>query len=212
MTNDYTVKNDLSTGKKLKYLLPEPVFRPLSVFFNALMKLVPTGIKYQLNRSRRRRKYPYNLLTDGDLAVQVGAPRDILWAGRSRAVHLAMATEHGRVLICEPDPENCKAMRRFLKDNGLEDRVILAPFGAWRSSGELTFLSSPNHPAANVLLDVGEAIPANLRKKRLYQELKVPVRTLDELLEEYDLPMPKLVSITTNGAEIQIVEADSACC
>lgn len=208
MTENTNVKNDLSIGKKLKYALPEPIFRPLAVIYNTIMKLIPASVKYRMSKTRRRGKYPYRLLGDDDLAVQVGAPRDILWAGRSRAIHLAMATDRGRVLICEPDPENIKAMRAFLKENRLEDRVILAPVGAWKSDGELTFMSSANHPAANLLLDIGEEIdmPEDLRRKRNYQEIKIPVKTLDQLLEEYGLPTPRLISITTNGAEIQIVE------
>lgn len=209
MNDNTNIKNDLSIGKKLKYALPEMVFRPLAVIYNTIMKLIPASVKYRMGKARRRSKYPYCLLGDDDLAVQVGAPRDILWAGRSRAIYLAMASDQGRVLICEPDPENIKAMRIFLKENKLDDRVILAPAGAWKTDGELTFLSSANHPAANLLLDIDEKIDMlseSLRHKRDYQEIKIPVKTLDQLLSEYSLPTPKLISITTNGAELPILE------
>ena len=46
-------------------------------------------------------------------------------------------------------------------------------------------------------------------KRRGYTEIEVPVTTVDAVIKEYNLPIPKLISITTNGAEPNILKGMS---
>ena len=192
-------------GKKFKYAMPEPVFEILRRLYNFLLRLVPYGIKYGIGTSLRRKKYPYSLVRDGDVLVQVGAPRDILLAGRSRAIHFARLVGSGKVVIVEADPENCKMLRRFIKRYGLEGQALIVESGVWKNEGELVFMSSPLHPAANVLVDARE-IPEEIKNDRQYEKIYIKVNTLDNILAEAGIEEPpRIVSLTTNGAELEIM-------
>lgn len=192
-------------GKHVKRVLPRGLFRPLTVLFNKTLALLPYGPKYALGTRLRRDKTPYNLIESGDVVVQVGAPRDTLLAGRSRAVYFARLVGEGRVVVVEPDPDNVATLRRFVERAGLGSQMSIHACGAWSETTELTFLSSPSHPAANVLEGVQE-ISEEVRAARHYREVTVPVRALDEILDEENVAVPKLVSITTNGAELEILD------
>ncbi|MCA9103144.1 MAG: FkbM family methyltransferase [Planctomycetales bacterium] len=191
-------------AKQLKRFVPGSWFRRLTTTYNAMLARVPYGLKYPVAGIVRHGRAPYCFLEVGDVVVQVGAPRDILAAGRSRAVHFARLVGRGRVLVVEPDAENCAALRRFVADVGLQDRIRLFECGAWHTSTTLTFLTSDDHPAANVL-DGVQQISSAEAQQRGYRKVEVPVRSLDDMLDEAGFGCPKLVSVTTNGAEMQIV-------
>ena len=198
------VSDQRGLGKQLKRILPQPVFRGLTVAYNKAMAEVPAGPKYNIGLWFRARKAPYSYIQSGDWVVQVGAPRDILGAGRSRAIYFAKLVGSGKVLVVEPDPENVAALRAFLRAEAMEDRVIVEPCGAWDKKTDLTFLSSPHHPAANVLEGVEDISEEDMRN-RGYERVKVSVDSLDNIADKHGIAKIKLVSITTNGAERQIV-------
>lgn len=204
-------------GKRIKYLLSEnrfaagsDLFRLMTKVFNAAVAVLPYELKYGIGTALRLKKYPYSILQPDDFVIQLGAPRDTLVAGRSRAVHFARIVRDGTVVVIEPDPANCAEFKPFAEKNGLARHVKLVEVGAWNAAGELKFLSSDSHPAANVLAsakDIGE----ETMKKRGYREITVPVDTLDNILKQNGINgTPKLVSITTNGAERQILEGMAA--
>jgi FkbM family methyltransferase len=188
----------------LKTVAPEWLFRIMTVLYNGALRSVPYNLKYSLGEAPRRRKLPYSSIEETDLVVQFGAPRDILLAGRSRAIHFARLASKGKVIVVEPDPDNCAALKAYIKAHSLQDRIVLVEEGAWNESGELTFLSSATHPAANVLVSAKE-ITDDLIRSRNYRKIMVPVNTGDAILERLGLGKPKLISITTNGAEPQII-------
>lgn len=214
MTTEKAVARDhRGFGKRIKYLLSEnkfaagsDFFRLLTKAYNGMLSLAPYGLKYGAGSALRRAKYPYCVLQPDDFVIQLGAPRDTLIAGRSRAVHFARIVKDGLTVVIEPDPANCAVFKKFIRRHGLESRVRLIEVGAWNAPGQLEFLSSDSHPAANVLAsakDIGE----DVMKKRGYREIRVPVDTLGNILKENGIHgAPRLVSITTNGAEKQILE------
>lgn len=192
-------------GKQLKRVLPAGLFRQLTRLFNAVTGAIPDAWKYAAGGALRRGKPPYSLLRDDDVVIQVGAPRDLLAAGRSRAIHFARLVPRGRVLVVEPDPANLEALGRVAERTGLAPRLVIESRGAWRKAGELVFLSHPAHPAANVLEDVLGLDEAELLR-RGFERIRVSVATLDEIWQRAGLAPPRLVSITTNGAELAILE------
>lgn len=194
-------------AKAIKFSVPSWLFRVLRPALNRLASIFPYSLKYGLANRFKRRKYPYALLRDSDVVVQVGAPRDLLAAGRSRAVHFARIVRNGRVVVVEPDPDNCAALKKLISSKNLSDRVKLVEMGAWSEASELEFLTSPAHPAANVLMSVKDIDP-ELMRERNYSMIRVPVARLDDILEELDiLPTEiRMVSITVNGAEPQIIQ------
>lgn len=202
-SNNTKVQRGLA--KRIKYAVSPAVFRVLRPMFNAAASVLPYRIKYGIGTWMRRRKYPYCTIRPGDVVIQVGAPRDLLRAGRSRAVHFARMVAGGRVVIIEPDPENCRALEVFLRETGLGSSTVLVSKGVWSKPGELDFLSSPDHPAANVLVEAKQIDPS-LIDERHYSVIKVPVATMDSVIADMNLERIRLVSLTTNGAEPQIIE------
>jgi len=201
---DPQLKDQRGLAKQLKRVLPRTYVRALGRAYNAAMSAIPDVPKYAIGTHFRRRKIPYQFIEADDVIVQVGAPRDLLAAGRSRAVHFARIATRGRVVVVEPDPENCRALREFIERHDLAARLTLFPCGAWSENTDLVLLSSPNHPASN-RLDALVELPDDVIQSRQYQRVTVPVKTVDTILEEAGLELPKLVSITTNGAEQPIL-------
>lgn len=201
------VKDQRGLGKQIKRIMPTPVFRALTVIFNKSMRLLPFRLKYALFGRIKTRRAPYSLLNRTDTVVQIGSARDILHTGRSRAVLFSLSVPEGRVVAIEADSESCRELERVVRRYGLGN-ITPVNLGVWNERGELAFRSSANHPAANVLVDVKE-LEEDVVRQRRYEEATIPVDTLDEILAEQGAGVPRLVSITTNGAELQILEGMS---
>ena len=189
----------------LKRSLPRGVSRPVTRLYNAVLGVVPYQLKYGLGGLVRRHRPPYSVIDDGDLVVQVGAPRDILKSGRSRAVYFARRVGSGKAIIIEPDPESMGALRSYVAKHGLASSVWLCEKGAWKSKDRLTFVSNSEHPASN-RLDVISADEAGTFEADRSARIAVDVDSIDSIVRAAGFGTPKLISITTNGAEIPILE------
>jgi FkbM family methyltransferase len=197
------VKDERGLGKQLKRVLPGSLFRTMTVIFNRIMQFIPIGIKYTIGTYLRRRRTPYKLLHPTDLVVQIGAARDILHAGRCRALYFARFVRKGHVIVVEADHANCQALGEVVNKCNISNMTVVE-VGAWDSKNELAFLSSRNHPAANLVAEL-KAIPENVFHDRKYEVRTIRVDTLDSILEGLKAEVPRLVSITTNGAELRIL-------
>ncbi len=205
MSTNSNSRDDRGLGKAIKRALPESVFSVLRLVFNKVMKRMPYRIKYGIATRLRETKYPYKVIRNGDVVVQVGAPKDILLAGRSRAVNFMRLVGDGKTVVVEPDETNCEALKSFAEKNGISDKLVLCQKGAWSSQGKLRFLSNPDHPATNIL-EVIHDDKGRSADDSEYSGFEVPVDTLDNILEAAKLPRPKLISITANGAEPEILK------
>jgi len=195
---------------KLKRIIPGNAYRLITIIGNSFLYLVPHKLKYSLGTFFRKHKAPYKFVKNGDAVIQVGMPRDILLAGRSRAIYFSYLVGNGKVVVIEPDSENISAAKDFVKRHKMEDKFIFFPCGAWSHKDTLIFLSNPDHPASNVLLEANreKEVWSEIEKKvntKAYQRHSVPVDSIDNLFGSTGLPSPKVISITTNGAELQIV-------
>lgn len=189
----------------LKRQISERTYRKISLPFIWLCGLLPAGFHYSLGKSFRARRYPYMAVDDGDVVVQIGAPRDLLKIGRSRSIYFMQMVGSGTVVVMEPDPESAAAMDTFVARYGYGDTAKIIMHGAWSEDAELTFLSSPLHPASNLIEGVENIEDRDIDRRR-YEKITISVRSVDDVLHDLDLPMPKLVSITANGAESKILE------
>lgn len=191
---------------KTKLLVPERLWRIVTRPAAWILNLLPEQMKYSLGLARRKRRAPYNLIRENDVVFQIGAPRDLLLAGRSRAGYfLNLVSGSGKVVVLEPDEKNCEALSAFASRNGFSESLIVVNAGAWSSITELSFYRSDNHPASAALVDLSQASSEEMAR-RGYSKMSVPVTTVDSVINEHDLPVPRLTSITTNGAEIEILE------
>jgi FkbM family methyltransferase len=198
------VPDERSISLRVRRLLPERLARFATVTFNTVMRPVPFGVKYAVMGRGRKRRAPYRFLQPGDTVVQVGSARDILHSGRSRAIHLARMVPQGRVVVIEADAANCQALSNVVCRHHIRN-ITLVESGAWDRKTTLVFLSSPVHPAANLLEEVGKVTEESCTE-RSYERHMVQVDTVDNILQSLGVPTPSLVCITTNGAELKILD------
>lgn len=198
-----TGRDERGLGRTLKALLPA---REITVAYNIAMQAVPFVVKYGIGSRLRRSCAPYRMLQPTDTVVQIGNARDILYAGRNRAVHFAKCVPQGRVIAIEADSESCQALRDIVHRHKL-DNIEVVHSGAWKCKTTLAFFSSPKHPAANLICDVkdSQGVTEEIIRKRQYERCLIEVDTVDAILEHAGVRTPTLVSITTNGAELEII-------
>ena len=201
-----TVQNHRDLLLKLKLMIPERVYRVATLPVAAGLRMLPDRFKYERGIKTRKARFPYAVIGEGSVVMQIGAPSDLLSVGRSRAGYfLHMVGPNGKVVVLEPDEINCDALQAFADRNGLSDRLVLVRKGGWNIEKVLHFYQSRKHPASAVLVELSEASPEEM-ERRGYRVMDVPVTTVDAVYEEHNLPVPRLISITTNGAELQILE------
>lgn len=199
------VKNDTGTLLRLKQMIGRKAYRAMSRPAAVVLSSLPPAMNYSLGLKARRSKYPYSLIEPTDTVVQIGAPRDLLKIGRSRSVYFALMARQGHTVIIEPDPDNVEAMRAHLRKMGLDKRATVVPLGAWSHEDKLEFLSSPDHPASNALGGVVRGSEQEISERK-YNRIVVPVDSVDRIIERLGVAAPSLISITTNGAERQIID------
>ena len=203
MTQSSNADRDLILRTKL--LLPERLWRMMTKPAAAILRAMPEKQVYARGLAARRRRRPYSLIEPGDVVFQIGAPADLLAVGRSRSAYfMQLVSGGGKLVVMEPDTENCERMQAFADRNGYGDHVLIVNKGGWSEEKTLKFYESKEHPASAVLVELSEATPEEM-KRRGYREIPVPVTTVDAVLAEHGLKTPKLVSITTNGAELEIL-------
>ena len=201
-----TVQDNRGLLLPFKQMIGERAYRALTIPAAAVLRRMPTSLKYNVGLRQRKTKYPYRLIEPGDNVVQVGAPRDLLTVGRSRTVYfLHLVGPSGRVIVFEPDPDSAAALRAFAEKYGLRDRLTLIQKGAWSSETTLTFYSSPLHPASNTVKGAFDIDETDMQR-RGYNEISIPVNSVDAELAALGGAMPKLVSITANGSESEILK------
>ncbi len=199
------ITNQKSIALRIKRVVGHRVWRVITRPIAFGLKLMPQSLVFKVGMALRKNSYPYCLITEGDTAIQVGAPADLLRIGRSRAVFFAMRVgASGHVFIFEPEPNSAKAMRDYLQRNGMKDRATVVEKGCWSSDRVLRFWSNPDHPASNLLEDVSKWDETELRARQ-YQPSEVPVTTIDGVLDAANVTTVKMVSITTNGSEDEIL-------
>lgn len=180
--------------------------RRLVRMFNATMRQVPFGVKYRLGNRARRRRPPYCYVRPGSVVVQVGAPQDTLLAGRSRAMHFALlAGRTGKVLAIEPDETSVERARQVAARHGVT-QLIVHHGAAWSESTTLVLYVDDRHPATNFTdgcAEYGES------ERDGFRRVEMPAQTLDDIVAEHGITHVDLISITTNGAEREILSGVS---
>ncbi len=171
--------------------------------YNTLMRFVPLQIKYAAGKQLRKHSYPYLLVRDGSVVVQIGAPRDTLHAGRSRGMYFSLfAGKRGKVVLIEPDHASLteyQAASRILHS----DNMILCSKAVWSEKKKLRVYVNDLHPASSFTEGTKEY---DAKVMRVYRVIELEADTLDHILAEKNIEKVDLVSITTNGAEKEIIK------
>lgn len=190
--------------KPIKYLWSHRLWlhRFLVKIYNALANCIPFDIKYAIGKWRRRNRYPYQLIKPGSVVVQIGAPVDTLGAGRSRAMYFSLFNgPTGKTVIVEPARESADAFQSIAKTRRLKDIIFICA-GAWSARVDLTVYFDPKHPATSFTEGTVDYPPERLAE---FQKVIIPCNTVDNLLSIHGIQQVDLLSITTNGAEVEIL-------
>lgn len=179
-----------------------PVRRALVRAANRFLSRVPFKTKYGLTDRVRSGHLSYPLLGPGSVAIQVGAPRDTLESGRSRAMAFARRTgPTGRVLVVEPDQTSVDTFRRVADRHRIDDVEVICAAG-WFEPSTVTIEIDPSHPATNFTAGSVDYSAEELKRFKKVVAEAVPI---DDLVEGHGLGRVDVVSVTTNGAEEQIL-------
>ena len=170
---------------------------------NNILWSIPVPIKYGVGLFIRKNRLPYKLLEEGDTVIQIGAPWDILRAGRSRSIYFCkLVGNTGKVIVFEADINNVKILQKFIKDNNISN-ITVVPIGAWNKSTQLRFLINDKHPASNL---VEEVFDDTRTDNKNFRSVEIDVDSIDNVLSDMDIEKVKLLSITSNGSEEEILQ------
>lgn len=142
---------------------------------------------------------PFNLAEQKRRIYGTG-PRDVqrgdivLDCGANVGVYTRLALDNGAriVVAIEPGPENVEALRRNFKDEIASGRVILVPKGVWDKDDVLTLKVDPKNTAANTFV---------MELKDGQAGVKVPLTTIDKMVDELKLERVDYIKMDIEGAE-----------
>ena len=171
--------------------------------FNRMARHIPFTMKYKWGIKLRSNNLPYTLIRDGSVVVQIGAPQDTLSTGRSRAMYFSLfAGETGKVLVVEPDGDSVKAWQAHIAKHGFNN-IVLHHSAVWSEEETLRIYVNDAHPAAN--FTEGSKDHYTQAQLQEYRVVELPANSLDNILAQHNIDHVDLVSITTNGAEREII-------
>ncbi len=125
------------------------------------------------------------LLRPNDVLYDIGASVGA-WS-----IPAAMKLSKGTVVSFEPDPENLQRLKKNFELNGLRNYQLMEVAIGDRET-ELELFTSGAYGASPSLKPVNKISTA----------IKVPVKTIDDLLQEDAIPKPTVVKIDIEGAEM----------
>lgn len=127
------------------------------------------------------------LTRPGDVVLDCGA-----YTGGS--AWEALADGASQVISIEPSPRNLACLRRNLQPHIKDGRVMIVEKGVWDREDYLTIVEHPTNAAADHVFDVSDAHPEA-------QSQRVPLTTIDKLVEELQLERVDLIKMDIEGAE-----------
>ena len=144
------------------------------------------GLPFNLSEQENR------IYGTGERAVQAGDV--VLDCGANVGVYAREALAEGAKLVVaiEPAPENLECLRRNLADEVAAGRVIIYEKGVWDKDDFLTIRVSPDNPAADSFV---------ITQKGSHEGVRLPLTTIDKLVEELKLERVDYIKMDIEGAE-----------
>ena len=122
------------------------------------------------------------------------------------ALVLASLAPRGRVVAAEPSPRTAQALRETLALNRLAGRVAVEECAVADRPGEAEFHFDSAHSAGSKLVN-----EATMDRARLASApVRVPVTTVDALVEAHALPRVDLVKVDVEGFEGDVLDGARA--
>jgi FkbM family methyltransferase len=151
---------------------------------------MPAGNDYVLpfNLAEQERK----IYGTGIEAVKAGDI--VLDCGANLGVYTREALDAGAALVVaiEPAPQNVECLRRNFAPEIAARKVILYPKGVWDKDDVLALQVDPENSAADSVV---------IRREGAHEGAKVPLTTIDKLVQELNLPRVDYIKMDIEGAE-----------
>jgi FkbM family methyltransferase len=186
------VKDDILS--KTKLLQKEP--RGLELYQTPYGEFwAPEGSRYIL---------PFNLAEEathiygtGDRFVKKGDV--VLDCGANVGTFARFALDAGAKLVVaiEPAPDNLECLRRNFKKEIDEQRLVIYPKGVWNKEDTLELLVDPDNQAADSFV---------IHRQGAKAVAKVPLTTIDNLMNELKLDRVDYIKMDIEGAEVKALE------
>jgi FkbM family methyltransferase len=138
------------------------------------------------------------VLHDGDVALDVGAN-----IGFFTVMMAKLTAPGGRVAAFEPGPDNLARLRRNIATAGV-DNVTVIEQPASDAAGPIRFYLNSDVSGGHALWDPG-SFPGNTKSLAEPRIARAMATTLDAVVQELDLPPPRLIKIDTEGAEHRVL-------
>jgi FkbM family methyltransferase len=146
---------------------------------------------------------PFNLAEEavgiyGHGAQQVQKGDIVLDCGANVGTFARFSLNYGARLVVaiEPAPDNIECLRRNFAPEIAAKRLVIYPKGVWDKDDFLDLLVDPNNQAADSFVIHREGAKALAR---------VPLTTIDKLVEELKLPRVDYIKMDIEGAEVRAV-------
>ena len=153
---------------------------------------IPVGSEYVL---------PFNLAEQEMKIYGTGArdvqPGDVvLDCGANVGVYTRAALKQGARLVVaiEPAPENIECLRRTFEKEIAEGKVIVYPKGVWDKDDMLELMVDPQNSAADSFI---------IRREGAKAVAKVPLTTIDKMVDELKLDKVDYIKMDIEGAEVK---------
>ncbi len=129
------------------------------------------------------------LLRNDDVLYDIGASVGA-WS-----IPAAAKSTAGKIISFEPDPENQLCLRANYELNGLNNYQIM-PIALGDKPGELELFTAGAYAASPSLKPVN----------KISSSIKVKIETVDDLLARREIPLPTVVKIDIEGAEMMALQ------
>jgi FkbM family methyltransferase len=146
------------------------------------------GLPFNLSEQENR------IYGTGEQAVHKGDI--VLDCGANVGVYTREALAEGAKLVVaiEPAPENLECLRRNLADEVAAGRVIIYEKGVWDKDDFLILRVSPDNPAADSFV---------INQKGSHESIRLPLTSIDKLVEELKLERVDYIKMDIEGAELR---------
>jgi FkbM family methyltransferase len=153
---------------------------------------IPKGSHFVLpfNLAEQQR----DIYVNGDIRARSGDV--VLDCGANVGVYTREALNAGARLVVaiEPAPENIECLRRTYAPEIQAGKVIVYPKGVWDKDDWLTLHVDPHNSAADSFL---------IQREGSYPQERVPLTTIDKMMDELKLDRADFIKMDIEGAEVK---------
>lgn len=167
---------------KLKSILP---FESFLIANDIVIRYFEGGLK--LGGPRKELFYKTK---PGDYIAEMGA-----YMGHYTIYLSEKVGKNGKVIAIEPMPDNLKILRKNITENNL-DNVVIVPKGVWKEKDEMIFHRKKGDRQSG-------SVELNYKNN---DSLKIPVDSLDNILQEQNIKHIDFMLVQLNGVEPEALE------